>query len=144
MLLAGNGVLVNDVLQVFLGGGVFMTALPLALAAFAAAAAGDSAPIEDSKPTNGIDSVTDNTRRPFRAAVLLLVLWATCVFACSSLSPVWNYSFHSYGPAKSTFSLLPETEFGEHKYIFKVRARARALLFAAADCALTLRCCGCV
>ena len=130
--------LADDVLQVFLGGGIFMTALPLAIAAFAAAAAGDASAVEDAKQTTSIASVTDNTRRPFRAVMLLLVLWATCVFACSSLSPVWNYSFHSYGPAKSPFSLLPETEFGEHKYVFKVRLCSLGPpLFVAADGSLT-------
>lgn len=41
---------------------------------------------------------------------------------CSSLSPVWNFSFHSYSPFKSPYSILPPTEFGEHKFVFKVCA----------------------
>ena len=47
------------------------------------------------------------------------------MLACLSLSPVWNFSFRSYGKFKSKFSLLPDTEFGEQKYVFKVRTTRR-------------------
>ena len=77
--------LANDVLQVFLGGGIFMTALPLAFAAFAAAA--DSRLFSSGEKAAGpsIDSVTDSTRRPFRAAMLLLLLYV----AATPMLPPW-------------------------------------------------------
>lgn len=75
---AGNGVLANDCLQVFLGGGVFMTALPLAAAAAGAATQTDAS----QRYSNGgkaasIESVTDGYRRPKRMALMLTVLCVT-------------------------------------------------------------------
>jgi hypothetical protein len=91
---AGNGVLVNDVLQVFIGGGVFMTALPLAFAAFAANASQDpaaGAAVALKGPSSSIDSVTDSTRRPFRAVLMLLLL---CVSQRSAftLQPAYTHA----------------------------------------------------
>ena len=61
------------------------------------------------------------------------------MLAGSGLSPVWNYSFHSYSPAKSEYSILPETEYGEHKFVFKVRERAASVSFLRLGCSDELR-----
>eukprot|EP01043_Picozoa_sp_COSAG02_P018484 COSAG02_NODE_864_length_16407_cov_4.535197_5_plen_754_part_00 len=123
MIGCGTWIMHNFYLQVFLGGGIFMTSLPLGAAAFAALATRDASgtsPTTGERQSLSINSVTDSTRRPFRAVLMLLLLWVCCVLACSALSPVWNYSFHSYGPATSEFSILPDTPHGDHKYVFKL------------------------
>jgi hypothetical protein len=87
-------VLVTDVLQVFIGGGVFMTALPLAFAAFAANASQDpaaGAAVALKGPSSSIDSVTDSTRRPFRAVLMLLLL-------CVSQRSAFTLQLHTHTP----------------------------------------------
>ena len=131
----GNEILAVDCLQGFLGGGIFLTALALASAAFAAAAgarngpaggpgstwkrqpiassdpeaevAGEPEPQPQGRPS--LAGVTDRGRRPCCAALGLLLLWAALTCCCAALSPVWNFSFHSYTPYASPYSLLPDT-----------------------------------
>ena len=62
-----------------------MTALPLAFAAFAAAADSRLFSSGEKAARPSIDSVTDSTRRPFRAAMLLLLLYV----AATPMVPPW-------------------------------------------------------
>ena len=129
----GNGVLVNDPLQAFVGTMMFIVLLALSATTLTAiwrsshdermpTQRGDLQSSNQPHPHTCHSSVTirceeqwqpmraRESTEPARHSVSLgaatLGLCAVLVLACSSLSPVWNYSFRSYAGATSPYSLL--------------------------------------
>ena len=122
--------LANDVLQVLLGGAIFLTCLVLSATAvlairrgraqggsFEKQAAGlpdsrlsiqGSGPAAAARATESTAPALDSTRMTLAILGLCLLM----VVLCSFFSPVWNYSFRSYAHGKSPYSLL-QGEFWE-------------------------------
>lgn len=119
----GNGVLTNDVLQVYLGGVVCAVASVLLLASGITTAQMVRSPaftVSSNSNSNSKRKSSSSTRTVACAFTLFCLIIVLIVFAASSLSPVWNYSFHSYLPSTSKFSLLPATPIGPRKFVFKL------------------------
>ena len=121
----GNGVLTNDVLQVYLGGVISAVASVLFLAVvITTVQMVRPPPLRWCATAKGSTGSTTTRTSSSRTAACALALFCPVVllivFAASSLSPIWNYSFHSYSAATSTFSLLPATPIGPRNFVFKL------------------------
>eukprot|EP00049_Salpingoeca_infusionum_P012255 m.221916 g.221916 ORF g.221916 m.221916 type:complete len:800 (-) comp15134_c0_seq9:3616-6015(-) len=103
-------VLVNDVLQVFIGGFIFLTFLPLTavcIALFKKLYSAPKIPIYSAALQHNMPTLTPaNSSKDRTRLFLLLGFYVLLAFCCATFSAVWNYSAHSYFKHQSEYAIL--------------------------------------